>query len=119
METRALKEILGELSRPIPRQYLKTNQHENTQYFSINTYKRFLRTRAPFYSCQSTTAISGSLVVVDVSITITGSDGAVTRSANGFEQLKEKMYGDPATNAYAQAFKLACKAFGLGRPEQE
>ena len=117
MDTRALNEILEQLGRPISRRLLKKNTHENTEYFSINTFKRELVKRAPFYECRCNTRIDGSFVVCDISITIHGADGSITRSANGFEQIKDKMYGDGATNAYAQAFKLACKAFGLGRPE--
>jgi|GEM_PF-6903114 len=119
MDNRSLRDILEELEKPIPRRFLKTNEHEGTQYFSVNTFKRFLKQRAPFYSCTSSTSISGNLVVVDVTITIRASDGVVTRSANGFSEHKQKMYGDCASNAFAQGFKTCCKMLGLGRVENE
>jgi len=48
-------------------------------------------------------------------LTIHGSDGSLTRAASGTETLDKAGYGDPSSNAEAQALRRAAMAFGFCR----
>ena len=75
----------------------------------------------PHHQVECTSHLSGKYCVTDVKITIECDDGVLVRSANGFEVFDEdkQMRGDPATNSYAQAFKLACAQLGMGKIQQD
>ena len=105
------------LAEPIPARYQETNEFTNTRFFPIHIYKYALRSRAPHHSIQCSTQISGVYCVTDVTIEIPCIDGVLIRSANGFEvfNTEKQMRGDPATNSFAQAYKLACRQLGLGK----
>lgn len=125
-EQKALAEILAALAQPFDARYQKTND-KGQPFFDARTYRSYLKKRAPLFETSTTTTLSacGRFCVADVSITIHGTDGSITRSENGFESIPvdkagvlqlHKVYGDPASNASSQAFKKACRLFSMGRP---
>lgn len=61
-------------------------------------------------------AVVGDRVTVTVRIIINAADGDYHRESTGTEFIgeKHKGYGEPITNAEAQAFKRAAAKFGLG-----
>jgi len=119
LEIKTMEATLAELAKPIPAKYQKVNSFTNKPFFPVNVYKKALYYRVPQHSVQCNSHLSGIYCVTDVTIEIACSDGVLVRSANGFEQLEleKQMRGDPATNSFAQAFKLACQQFGLGKAE--
>lgn len=54
-------------------------------------------------------------LVLTVRLTLTFSDGVVSRDATGTEELSMSGYGDPASNAESMALRRAAAKFGLGR----
>ena len=105
------------LAAPIPAEYQQVNNFTKKPFFPIHIWKYALRRRAPHAQITCVTQLSGIYCTTDVTITIPCEDGVLIRSANGFEvfDTEKQMRGNPATNSYAQAFKLACQQFGLGK----
>ena len=126
MPMKSMQETLADLAKPIPTHLQQVNKFTKKAFFPIHVYKKALYFRAPHHSVTCQSHLSGIYCVTDVTIEIACIDGVLVRSANGFEMLDmepdkdgnmvpKQMRGDPATNSYAQAFKLACRLFGLGK----
>jgi len=120
MPMKTMTDQLAELAKPIPIKFQQVNKYTNKPFFPIHVYKKALYYRAPHHSITCQSHLSGIYCVTDVTIEIACQDGVLVRSANGFEQLdtEKQMRGDPATNSFAQAYKLACQQFGLGKAEE-
>lgn len=69
---------------------------------------------APGWEFTVNTSFDGSKVCVVGSLTIKAKEGDFTRSATGNESSDLEAYGDPYSNAEAQAFRRACARWGLG-----
>lgn len=112
--------ILDGLAKPIPKRFLKTRQQGGAEltYIEWHTAVRFLDfyTGGNWSSEVRDIAEIGERIVVTVRVTIYAGDATVYRESTGTEFLGEKFrgYGEPTTNAEAQAFKRAASKFGLG-----
>lgn len=59
--------------------------------------------------------IVGQRYIVWIELIITCDDGSFSQIGNGEEQMSGAMFGDPASNAFAQAMRRAGSLHGLGR----
>lgn len=114
---RSIKEIVKDLSRPIPDKYLEIRPQGNIDLTYIPWYRavQFLDWRAPgwSYSIPRVTQIGDMLVLV-AQISIPCIEGVVTRESTGYEMLEMSGWGDPASNAESMALRRAASKFGLG-----
>lgn len=114
---RSIREIVKDLSQPIPERFIHTRKQGNADlsYIPWHTAVKFLELYAPgwSYSISSISQIDTMLVLV-ARISIPCAEGTVSREATGFEQLSTKGYGDPASNAESMALRRAAAKFGLG-----
>ena len=115
-----MKEILQQLSTPLPDEYIKTkpafkdrdgNLHE-VSYIEWFTAADLLDEICPSWQLEIVEVgfIQGR-IFVRTAITING----VRRENIGFENSTTDSYGDPFSNAFAMAFKRTAAMFGLGR----
>ena len=65
-------------------------------------------------SVYDATSFDGTKVCVIGALTIKAKEGDFTRSATGNENSDLDSYGDPYSNAEAQAFRRSCARWGLG-----
>jgi len=114
---RKLERVLEDLSKAIPQRHLRTKKKGGVT-LSFSPWYRVMKildhyTRGYWDGTVKDVYTSEGRVVVTYSITIHGENGSLTREATGTEVL-DVQYGDPSSNAEAQAFKRACARFGLG-----
>lgn len=112
--------IIKNLSKKLPDRLLKTRKQGGTSltYIEWHTAVKTL----DFYAANRWTSevrsvdVVGDRVTVTVRITIHAEDGSYYREATGTEYYgdKHKGFGEPVTNAEAQAFKRSAAKFGLG-----
>lgn len=130
---KTIKEIIGELSSPIPSRLLKTRKEagQTLTYIEWHTAVRYLdhvcvgcwdyevRNVQAFtaHDIPSTSKKQGNVtvskMVITARITIHAADGTYHRESVGIDDLGQA-FGDSATNAEAQALKRAASKFGLG-----
>jgi hypothetical protein len=135
---RTLDEIIADLSKPIPPQFLteKTKGGTKLTVFTWVIAQRFLDLYAPGWQNFNTPVLSNERVVVDCKLCIPTSDmGLVCRAATGDDSEDEdevpdfetpeakkkweqeqrgRQFGSPVTRAEGQAFKRAATRFGFG-----
>lgn len=108
------KEILNSLRAPLPEKLIKKRKQGGTDidYIEWTTASDVLDEKVVNYQVDIAKVIEmGDYVMIEVGITINGE-----RRANvGSEKLSHKGFGDPFTNAYAQAFKRAAASWGIAR----
>lgn len=114
---RKLNNVLADLAKPIPQRHLRTKKKGGAQ-ISFSPWYRVSKimdhyTRGFWDGQVTNVSTTEDRIIVTYSITIHGKEGSLTRQATGTELL-EVSYGDPSSNAEAQAFKRACARFGLG-----
>lgn len=115
---RPLADILADLAKPIPERHLRTKK----QGGATLTFCPWYRTQKildhytrGFWEMEVTSVqTTEERLVVVVRLSIHAAEGIVAREATGTELLSVTAYGDPSSNAEAQAFKRACARFGLG-----
>lgn len=115
---RPLADILADLAKPIPQRHLRTKK----QGGATLTFCPWYRTQKildhytrGFWEMEVTSVqTTEERLVVVVRLSIHAAEGIVAREATGTELLSVTAYGDPSSNAEAQAFKRACARFGLG-----
>lgn len=92
------------------------NQERFIDYVNVTDLKDILDDRAGIWtaSIKHTFTTENALFTV-VSVSIHAEDGIYTQDGNGAERLSGVSFGDPFSNAYAQAFRRACEGHGLGR----
>ena len=114
---RSIKDIIEDLSKPIPRRLLKTKTVGGQKIVFLSWHKaiRFLDLYAPGwnYEIRHVTGIGGKLVLV-ARVAIPCAEGLVYREATGQEDEDITGWGDSSSNAEAQALKRAAAKFGLG-----
>jgi hypothetical protein len=114
---RSISEIIGDLSKPIPARLLRTKTvgGQKIRFLPWHTAVKFLDLYAPgwSYEIRHVTGIGGKVIVV-ARISIPCAEGTVYREATGQEDEDISSYGDPSSNAEAQALKRATAKFGLG-----
>jgi hypothetical protein len=113
---RPLIEIMSDLRKPInPRfiksKYIKGNKISFVSWYELNKLMDFY---CPGWEFGITTSYDGTKVCVVGSLTIKAQEGDFTRSATGNENSDLDAYGDPYSNAEAQAFRRSCARWGLG-----
>lgn len=132
------KEISKTLSRKLPKEMLgflekkdrKTGRTTHIPYVPWRNIPRILDKYAPGWSWEirSVTCTHDRVILVGRLSVITSDCGLVHREGTGTENLKESItdkrtgevverdiaYGDPSSNAEAQAFRRAAAKFGLG-----
>ncbi len=108
------KEMLEKLRTPLPNKLIKQRMQGGSEidYITWTTASDILDQYVSNYTVDiGKMLVLGDYVVIEVGITINGE-----RRANiGSEKLSHKGYGDPFTNAFAQAFKRAAALWGLAR----
>jgi hypothetical protein len=116
MALRSISEIIGDLSKPIPRRLLKSKTvgGQKIQFLPWHTAVKFLDLYAPgwSYEIRHLTGIGGKLVLVS-RISIPCAEGIIYREATGQEDEEVRQWGDSSSNAEAQALKRAAAKFGL------
>ena len=115
--TRSIRDIVADLSKPIPARHLKTRRQGGAtlSYIEWHTAVKYLDLFAPGWSYHvRSVQLVGNLVVVVASISIPCLEGVVTREATGCEAVDAKGYGDACSNAEAMALKRAASKFQLG-----
>lgn len=117
--------LKANLATPIPREMISSKQKGwdkkkdepiIIEYANVTDLKDLLDERVGLWTAIVTSfqQIGNSLCVV-VRITIYATDGAFYSDGTGIENLDTSSYGDPFSNAYAQAFRRACEGHGMGR----
>jgi hypothetical protein len=112
-----LAEILESLRRPVPPKYLseKSTGKFKATYMHHAVVRDFLDARAPGWEWTvRLEGIAGKVYVIGT-LTVVGSDGRVSRDGLGNEDDDLDGYGDPSSNAEAQALRRAAMAFGFCR----
>jgi hypothetical protein len=114
---RPIREIIADLSKPIPDRFLKTKPVKNQQLTFIPWYHavRLLDWYAPgwCYEVRSVTPISEQTVLT-VRLIIPAAEGDLWREATGIEEDEVTGYGDTSSNAESMALRRAAAKFGLG-----
>ena len=109
-------EIITELKKPVDRRFIKTKTLKGNKIDFIPWYTltRLMDYFAPGWDWKVTTSFDGHRVCVMGQLTVKAAEGDFTRSATGNEFSEVEHFGDPYSNAEAQAFRRACGRFGLG-----
>lgn len=113
------------LCQPVPRELIRQREAGRDRqgnaiyvdYINVTDYKDLLDERVGTWEAvvAEFKQISESLCVV-VKLIIHTDDGAFAQDGTGIESIAEfSGYGDPFSNAYAQAFRRACEGHGLSR----
>ena len=117
---RPIADILTDLAKPVPQRHVQQKRQGGARIDFVTWYRTQMildhYTRG-YWSQDTYITMSDGYAVARCSITVHGADKTLTRTATGSEALAEhvkgKAYGDPTSNAEAQAFKRACARFGL------
>jgi len=129
---RSIAEILADLSKPIPPQYLKKLPDKSRATFLPWYYacSLFDRCTGGHWDYQVTSIYSTpDRIYITARITVYAQERAFSRDGVGTELLKRQVidekadealiveiaYGDPSSNAEAMALKRAMQKFGLAR----
>lgn len=122
--SKTLEQIKANLDAPVPRELVRSRyggKDENGQafyldYINVYDYKDLLDHRVGKWEARIVDwkQVSESITCV-VRITVHGTDGSLAQDGTGMEMLVGNSYGDPFSNAYAQAFRRACEGHGLSR----
>ena len=122
---RTIKEIIADLSKPLPDRLLSKKNVGGTdiKYISWHTAVKILDYRAPGWTWAITnlTHLNGRVGMTG-RLTIPASDGHPDsptvvdyfRDASGTEEDDQDKYGDPVSNAESMCFRRAAAKFGLG-----
>ena len=117
---RPLRDIIADLSKPIPERFLKDKTIKGNKLTYIPWYHaiKLLDWYAPgwCYEIRSVTPIGGGAagqVVLTVRLTIPAAEGDFWREATGIEEDEVAGYGDSSSNAESMALRRAASKFGL------
>ena len=115
--SRTLAEILRDLREPIRAKYLRKKDagKYKVDYVHHTTIRDLLDYFAPGWEWSTTLFSVDGKVYVTGTLTIVGSDGRISRDGIGNEDSGVDSWGDPSSNADAQALRRAAMAMGLGR----
>ena len=113
---RPLLEIMTDLRKPISSRFIKTKTIKGRSIAFVSWYElnRLMDFYAPGWEFSVNTTFDGTKVCVVGALTIKTQEGDFTRSATGNENSDLDSYGDPYSNAEAQAFRRCCARWGLG-----
>ena len=113
---RPITDILTDLRKPISPRFIKQRTFKGNRIDFVSWYdlNRLMDFYCPGWEFSLNTSFDGSKVCVIGSLTIKAYEGDFTRSATGNENSDLDTYGDPYSNAEAQAFRRCCARWGLG-----
>lgn len=117
MNLRPASEILNDLARPIPGEYLSKRQQggQTLTYVAWHHAVEILDEKCPGWEWETKTITQvGNRLVMVGRLSIPTSDGWLHREATGQEVIEMNGYGDPSSNAESMAFRRAAAKFGLG-----
>lgn len=117
-ETNDYADIKQRLAVRVPQELIRTRNQggRDIDYINVNDYKDLLDARAGIWEAQITdTRQVGDSICVTLRLFIHANDGVYAMDGSGMEPLNGSGYGDPYSNAYAQAFRRACECHGLSR----
>lgn len=114
---RPIRDIIADLSKPLPERFLKAKQIKGNNLVYIPWYHvvKYLDWYAPGwrYEIRDITPIGGQTVLT-VRLTIPAAEGEIWREATGIEDDEVKGFGDTSSNAESMALRRAAAKFGLG-----
>lgn len=118
--SRTLAAILSDFKRAIPERLLRTKKVPGkggfeATYCHHTTIRDLLDYYAPGWEWSLRVYEAKGLLYITGTLTIHGSDGSISRDGVGNEDSELDGFGDPSSNAEAQALRRAAMAFGLGR----
>lgn len=117
--SKLLGQILHDLRKPVPEKYiqLKDTGKFKARFIPHTTVRDLLDYCAPGWWSETRIEGIGGKVYVTVRLTIMGSDQSCSREGIGNEDddLGDKDWGDPSSNAHAMVLRRAAMEFGLGR----
>ncbi len=98
-----------DLRKPISERFMKhkTIKGKKISFVSWYDLNRLMDFYAPGWEFRINTSFDGTKVCVIGALTIKAKEGDFTRSATGNENSDLDAYGDPYSNAEAQAFRRA------------
>lgn len=115
-----IKELLQRLRQPLPANVIshKDTGKYTADFVNITDLKDLLDERLGCENWETSLRelyqFNESLVMI-LQLTIHGDDASRSHVGTGIEHAAVGGYGDPASNAYAQALRRAAESFGLGR----
>jgi len=115
------EEIKRKLKSPIPNEMISTKKQGGAiiRFVNVTDLKDLMDERCGVNHWESRVSDFkqiADLLVMTVSIIVQASDGNYVHDGTGQEvAVNFKGFGDPASNAYAQAYRRACEGHGLGR----
>ena len=115
---RPLKDIYADLKKPPKQRHLLTKQvpgKYNATYMPHTWIRNYLDHYAPGWSWQVDIKGVDGKIYVRGTLTIHGLDGSVARDGLGNESEDVSSYGDPSSNAEAQALRRAAMSHGFCR----
>ena len=118
---RTFAEIMDDLKKPIPERLIKTKTvptrkgSYTADYIHHATVRDLLDHYAPGWESRLRIQEANGKVYVICSLTIHAADQSVTREGAGNEEADYDAFGDPSSNAHAQALRRAAMEFGLAR----
>lgn len=111
-------EIRDKLKVPVPQEFIEVRQQGNADiyYVNVDRYKELLDERAGVWTAEvGDYKQIGESLSCTVKLAIYAEEGIFVMDGTGIEPLNANSYGDPFSNAYAQAFRRACANHGLSR----
>lgn len=113
-------EIKRRLKTPIPTDLLSEKSTGGTKikFVNVTDVKDLLDERVGngYWEVPSSEIVcAGGILFMTLTLVITASDGVFCHVGHGNEALDLKSYGDPTSNAYAQALRRAAESHGLAR----
>lgn len=112
--------IKENLALPLPENLIRRkpigNGGAQIDYVNVTDMEDLLDHRAGVWTIDEVVyVVDPGGMTCTVKLVIHASDGKFSMVGTGQEVFSTNAYGDPASNAFAQAFKRACKMLGLGR----
>ncbi|GAC1456863.1 MAG: hypothetical protein NVS2B14_00120 [Chamaesiphon sp.] len=113
---RPILDILADLEKPVPARFIKVKVLKGNKipFIPWHSLVRLLDYYAPGFDWEVIAHCDGNRVCVEGKLTIKAAEGDFSRAALGNEHSEVDSYGDPYSNAEAQAFRRACGKFKLG-----
>lgn len=111
-------EIRDRLKVPVPPEFIEMREQggANIYYVNVDRYKELLDERAGVWTAEvGDYKQIGESLCCTVKLGIYAEDGIFVMDGTGIEPLNTNSYGDPFSNAFAQAFRRACASHGLSR----
>lgn len=118
IQLKSIREIIKDLSKPIPQRFLEVKQKGGKDIFFISWHNatKLLDHYAPGwqFEVKEIQNVAGQIVYT-VRIGISSLEGVIWREATGNEEEEKEQYGGAFVASESQALRRAAAKFGLGR----